>query len=764
MFKISELPQWKVEHESSIAGLFSSIFSYPTTDPQIGPVLSPLYLDYDSLEAPSKAQKEAATTIRKLIEDYDIPEASIAIAFSGQKGFSVTISPEIFGAEASEHLPQIWKSIVKELAAKLKLKHIDTAIYDRRRLWRLLNTRHNKSGLFKVPLTLLELENLSIDQIKTLAANQREPFIKSEAHLSPKAHNLFNEHSEKVTTWLSARKEKFEVGNLKPMADDPPCIKRLLESGAQKGNRNNFTFQLAVYYASKGLSQEEIENQCTKFTAKSEEPLTPQEILTLVDSAVKGCTEGRYSVGCSTFAELCDKPNCPLFAVDDKPNWDAIGEPISFDEWRQTIQANFPALWTYAEACAATIAVLQIQNVQPLALVLQGVPSGGKTTTLDFFRNFPLSHATDKFSPRAFVSHVAQKSEEELKKIDMLPRIKGKVLITPDLTTLFGAKADDLAETFSILTRVLDGRGLKIDSGVYGSRGYEGDYMFSWIGASTPIPHKVWDLFGNLGARMYFMQIMKNNHTNQDYIKALKEKNYRLKVNECNDATLRFLKGIWQAERIEWNSKDDPDDLIDKIVQLAKIVTRLRGKINVVVKEDFGRQETFFSEAVIEEPDRCITALYSMMRGHALLQGRRYIAMEDLPVIIDVALSSAPWDRILAFAYVLSKDSVNATELEKNLKCSRGKALRTMQTLKLLDLVDLSNHSRIVTNSGEQYAYEMKLKPEFKWFQSQEFKQLWRQKPVYPEVPIQIQEPATTVPLETFALPQEPRPAENMGA
>ncbi len=397
-------------------------------------------------------------------------------------------------------------------------------------------------------------------------------------------------------------------------------------------------------------------------------------------------------------------------------------------------------------------------------MVLQGVPSGGKTTTLDFFRNFPLSHSTDKFSPRAFVSHIAQKSEEELKKIDMLPRIKGKVLITPDLTTLFGAKSDDLSETFSILTRVLDGRGLKIDSGVYGSRGYEDDFMFSWIGASTTIPHKVWDLFGNLGARMYFMQIMKSDRTNEDYVKALKEKNYRLKVNECNDATLRFLKGIWQDERIEWNSKDDPDELIDKLVQLSKIVTRLRGKINVVVKEGFGRQETFFSEAIIEEPDRCITALYSIMRGHALLQGRRQITIDDLPVVLDVALSSAPWDRILAFANVLSKDNVNASELEKNLKCSRGKALRTMQTLKLLDLVDLNNHSRIVTNSGEQYAYEMHLKPEFKWFTSQEFKALWRQKTTYPEVPDEIIEPAPTVQLEDFALPQEPRLSDNMGA
>jgi Uma2 family endonuclease len=77
-------------------------------------------------------------------------------------------------------------------------------------------------------------------------------------------------------------------------------------------------------------------------------------------------------------------------------------------------------------------------------------------------------------------------------------------------------------------------------------------------------------------------------------------------------------------------------------------------------------------------------------------------------------------------------------------------------------LVDLSDHSRIVTNSEEQFAYEMKLKPEFKWFQSQEFKQLWRQKPVYPDVPVQIREPAPRE-IENFEIQQEPRPAENKG-
>jgi len=359
--------------------------------------------------------------------------------------------------------------------------------------------------------------------------------------------------------------------------------------------------------------------------------------------------------------------------------------------------------------------------------VLQGAPSGGKTTTLDFFRGFPYSHATDKFTPRAFVSHVAQKSEAELKKIDLLPRIKGRVLITPDLTTLFGAKAEELKETFSILTRVLDGRGLTIDSGVYGARGYEGDYMFTWIGATTPIPHSVWDLFGNLGARMYFVQITKKNKSNRSYIADLKQKSYRKKVDECNQATLRFLKGLWREERIEWDSSKDTDSIIEMIVCLAKLVTRLRGKINVVVKEDYAGEKTYYSEPVIEEPERCIQALYALMRGHALIQGRTQVDNADLPVVIDVALSSAPWDRVNALTYLLTRDSVATKDMMTDLKCSRTKVIRTMKTLELLELVDLETE-RVLTGGGEQSGYVMRLKAEFSWFKTDEFRMLWRLK------------------------------------
>jgi len=407
--------------------------------------------------------------------------------------------------------------------------------------------------------------------------------------------------------------------------------------------------------------------------------------------------------------------------------WEEIGDPITFEEWRKTINENFPELWPYAEACASTVGILLIKDVQPLALVLQGVPGSGKTTTLDFFKKFPLSHSTDKFTPRAFVSHVAQKTEEELAEIDLLPRIKDKVLISPDLTTLFGGKPEEIKETFSILTRVLDGQGLVIDSGVYGGRGYQGDYMFVWIGATTPIPHIIWDLFGNLGARMYFQSVPKKPKTTQKYIMQIKEKSYRKKVTDCNSATMRFLKSIWREDKIEWNSKEDSDLVLERIVSLAKLVTRLRGKISVALKQEFGGEKMYYSEPIIEEPERCIQAFYTLMRGHALIKGRTQVAIDDVPIIIDVALSSAPWDRIFAFAYLLNKEEVTTNELVKDLPCSRYKAVRTMKTLELLDIVTLEEE-RIATAGGEQMGYTMRLKPDFHWFTTEEFKRLWRTK------------------------------------
>lgn len=224
---------------------------------------------------------------------------------------------------------------------------------------------------------------------------------------------------------------------------------------------------------------------------------------------------------------------------------------------------------------------------------------------------------------------------------------------------------------------------------------------------------------------MHFMHVTKKPKTVESYVKEVKDKTYRKKVEECNKATLRFLKGIWRDGKIDWNAHEDSDTVIKSIVLCATLVTKLRGKINVVVKEEYTGEKTYYTQPIVEEPERCIQALYALARGHALIRGRTQVTIDDLPVVIDVALSSAPWDRVIAFAYLLNKNKVTTKGLMEDLNCSRTKAIRTMKTLELLELVDLEEEN-IPTIGGEQTGYVMRLKKEFDWFTSEEFKNLWR--------------------------------------
>jgi len=348
MIKVSELREWQARHQSSTQGLFSSICMYPTDDPYIGGVLSDFYVDFDFEENPDKARKEAISVVKKLTQDYGIPEENIRIAFSGMKGISITVSHNVFNAMSSAYLLLIWKGIVQELILELNLKTADTSVYERRRLWRLLNSRHQKSGLYKIPLTLAELENLTIDKIKKMADKPRELGISEQAQPVAKARELFEKHKNKVEKWLEERKKAFEKTELRTLTDDPPCVRRRLEIGAKAGSRNSFLFQLAVYYAHKGLGEPEIVKIGYEFAKRCEqepEPFPkPGEVESIVGSAFKGAQDARYGVGCSSevLAELCDKANCLFFKKpEEKGLKHSCGEDLPDKVFEQTSDGEF---------------------------------------------------------------------------------------------------------------------------------------------------------------------------------------------------------------------------------------------------------------------------------------------------------------------------------------------------------------------------------------------------------------------------------------
>lgn len=123
-----------------------------------------LYFDFDSKDDLDKARVDALEVANRLVtRGFD--EDTIGCYFTGGKGFSIEV-------EANEYItPDKFKAIVQDVAGDLST--FDTVVADPNRIVRIHNTRHQNSGLYKIPLSPEELVSLKIEEIKLLAKNPR---------------------------------------------------------------------------------------------------------------------------------------------------------------------------------------------------------------------------------------------------------------------------------------------------------------------------------------------------------------------------------------------------------------------------------------------------------------------------------------------------------------------------------------------------------------------------------------------------------------
>lgn len=121
-----------------------------------------VWFDLD-LKEDLEACRQATIKLIKRIEAKGFTEDSLEIYFSGQKGFHVIMNLE-------SEIPTVK---VKDIAIKFGegIEGFDLKVYDEARIFRLPFTKHAKTGLYKTPLTLAELESMSIEEIKTKASS-----------------------------------------------------------------------------------------------------------------------------------------------------------------------------------------------------------------------------------------------------------------------------------------------------------------------------------------------------------------------------------------------------------------------------------------------------------------------------------------------------------------------------------------------------------------------------------------------------------------
>jgi Bifunctional DNA primase/polymerase, N-terminal len=289
------------------------------------------------------------------------------------------------------------------------------------------------------------------------------------AVIEPKIHNQIEEH---INTICENYGIEYLNGDANANKNYNPVLRN--QGPIRKGERHN---RILSYTNSLIIRNHKTTNKDTIYEylkvynnnpKEVEEPLEESELKQIFNDAWDNIT----TKSTSSIQEQKQQ--------ESETDNDSDNEPMTYEDWNKTVMEkyenlknvsdeNLQGLWYSLEFELSVFKILNIKDCTlPFAGILLGAPSSLKTVGIELFRKVPNTFYTDNFSARAIVSHSTTVQKDKLEEIDMLPRMKNKFFLTPELSPIFGKKDDDLQETLSIITRVLDGHGYESDTGAHG--------------------------------------------------------------------------------------------------------------------------------------------------------------------------------------------------------------------------------------------------------------------------------------------------------
>lgn len=214
-----------------------------------------LFFDFDSKDNLDKAKSNAQEMCARLIQ-HGVDKESILPCFSGAKGFSIEVKID------KRLRPEELKIISSKMAEGLDT--FDGSIYDAARIFRIPDTKHQKTGLYKCPLTFEDLNSATIEQIKEVAS--KEPTDDSWVHIkSIKLPDSILElkrtdTKDRVTTATIIDAVDLDFKH-KPKGFSN-CKFALMNGFFPDGARHNSMLILASTYRANGFPKEIAYNSC----------------------------------------------------------------------------------------------------------------------------------------------------------------------------------------------------------------------------------------------------------------------------------------------------------------------------------------------------------------------------------------------------------------------------------------------------------------------------------------------------------------------
>lgn len=297
-------------------GVFRTVYQYDDKEIRDANMIGDLCLDFDIDLEGAQDQELAYAEIRKdvlrmtklLHKAYDIPPDMIRYYFSGAKGIHMQVPHEIFGIRPQPNLHLIWKQLAIELRTQCGAMNLDMKIYDKVRLFRVENSIHNKTGLYKIPLTAFEAATMPLADVRELAAAARtletaQPEFRHRAkdmvHMAATIiENLTRPRDYKAVEWHG------EIGYY------PPCIRYLIDNPPQSGSRNDSMATIASFFRQNAMPLEMAEEYLYDWGKACFPPMEDSEIKTTVNSIYK--SESRMGCSRAQQVSVCTPATCRM--------------------------------------------------------------------------------------------------------------------------------------------------------------------------------------------------------------------------------------------------------------------------------------------------------------------------------------------------------------------------------------------------------------------------------------------------------------------
>jgi KaiC/GvpD/RAD55 family RecA-like ATPase len=297
-----------------------------------------LYFDFDDEKNIDNAKSEATDLAVRLIED-GFDEEDIQAYFSGMKGFGIEI-------KLSEDIPvERFKSILEHYKAKGVYKTLDLVVSDPQRIIRVPNTKHNKSGLYKVPLDLWEMDELSVDEIKTMAVEPREyEWTNNTSSLPPILKNVYIEVPK-----IKVANEFDKIDFTGKPRHWKPYKWALLQGYFQSGERHQALMVIAATCRSLGYSKDVAYDMCKGALRRSidrygQGGTDKKELFTnIIEESIFSdrWNGGAYSPKTNPWLmEYCKRMDIKVEEEEDKPCVEVSDMGLSFEKYAKEFDKN----------------------------------------------------------------------------------------------------------------------------------------------------------------------------------------------------------------------------------------------------------------------------------------------------------------------------------------------------------------------------------------------------------------------------------------